>query len=406
MGAVGLVAGYAEVLRLPHAARVFVPALVGKLSYSMVVLATILAVEHATGSFAAAGVATGAFGLANVVAAPARARFIDRAGQRVALNSLAIVFGLGTAGLALATMLPDPALLPIVGLGVLAGASSPPVGAAMRVLWSDLAPTPQLKARAYSLDAVFEEVLFTAGPLVVSLVVMLAGAPSGLFATAATGVIGTLVMTSGAASRRRTAVAARADRSKAPLRQPRFVPLLVALLGTGIVIGAIEVGVPAAADGLPTLVTGALMAMMPIGSATGGLVYGQRAWRSRAVVRLVVISVGIALACAVAAVAPNLVALAVVLVVVGLFIAPGLITGYLLADELTHPDVQTEASSWVNTATNLGAASASAVAGWLVESVSVESTFVMGAGAALVTALIAAPYLLRRSRVVSTSLPA
>jgi MFS family permease len=391
---------YLEVLRLPHALRVFVPAQLGKLSFSMTTLAVILAVQGATGSFAAAGATTGAFGLANVVAAPARARFIDRRGQRFALSLLAVCFGIAAIALGLATAVAEPSVPVLVGLGAVLGLACPPVGAAMRVLWSDIAPAGPLLARAYSLDAVVEEVLFTLGPFVVSIVVAVFAPPAGLFATAIAAVAGTIAMTSGAASRKRVATTETAPPEDSPLRQRGFVPLLVALLGGGIVIGAVEVAVPASASAEPAIITGVLMAMMPVGSGTGGLLYGAVHWRSRAVVRLVAISVAIAAACAVLGAAPNLVVLAILLIVVGFFISPGMITGYVLVDELTAPSVRTEAFAWVGTATNLGAAAASAAGGWLVDHVSVQSSFLLGAIGALACAVASAPFLLRRRSVM------
>lgn len=387
---------YLDVLRLPHALRVFLPAQLAKLSFCMVTLALLLAVHAATGSFTAAGLATGAFGVANVLVAPARARFIDRRGQRVSLVLLASVFAAACAALAVATWSRGASVPLIVVLSAVVGVSCPPVGAALRVLWSDLAPDPATLQRAYSLDTVFEEVMFTVGPLVVSAVVALTVPPAGLITTGASALVGTLLMTSSRASRARVAVVEAPPAHHSPLRQPRFVPLLIALLGGGLVIGAVEVAVPAAAADAPAFVVGVLFAMMPVGSGTGGLVYGAIGWRSRALVRLVFAAAGLALACGLLVVAPNLVVLGLLLVVVGLFIAPSLITGYTLVDELTTTSVRTEAFAWIGTATNLGAAAASALGGWLIDHVSVQASFGLGAIGALACIALAAPFLLRR----------
>ncbi|MFT2690666.1 hypothetical protein [Clavibacter zhangzhiyongii] len=82
--------GYLAVLALPGALRTFLPALLGRLSFAMVTLGLLLLVQSATGSFAAAGLASGAFGLANVLASPARARLVDARGQRPVLVALAL----------------------------------------------------------------------------------------------------------------------------------------------------------------------------------------------------------------------------------------------------------------------------------------------------------------------------
>jgi MFS family permease len=392
----GLARDYAEVLRLPHAMRVFVPALVGKLSFTMVVLAILLSVQAATDSFTVAGIATGAFGLTNVVASPYRARFVDRSGQRRGLGVLAAGFALGMFGLAIATAVEHPAVGLIVALALVSGVFAPPIGAAMRVLWANLAPTPALKSRAYSLDAVADEVLYTTGPLIVTLVIAIASPTGGLIAVGATALIGTLLMTSGVASRAHAPVAEAAPASARPLRQRGFVPALVALLGTGLVIGVVEIGAPAIASDQPTIVVGLLIAMLSLGSGIGGLVYGNREWRSRSIVRLIVLGAAMALACGTLVLAPNLWVLGGLLVIVGLFLAPSLVTGYVLADELTVPEVRTEASSWINTSTNLGGAVSTAVGGFLIDTVSTDAALGAGAVAALACVAIATPFLLRK----------
>jgi hypothetical protein len=74
-----MAAAYAAIVRAPGVLRVFVPSLLGRMSFATVTLGCVVLVAHATGSYAAAGLASGAFGLANVIAAPFRARF---GGQR------------------------------------------------------------------------------------------------------------------------------------------------------------------------------------------------------------------------------------------------------------------------------------------------------------------------------------
>ena len=59
---------YADVLRIPGAAALFGSALIGRLAFATVSLSLLLSVQAATGTFAAAGAATGAFGVTNVIA--------------------------------------------------------------------------------------------------------------------------------------------------------------------------------------------------------------------------------------------------------------------------------------------------------------------------------------------------
>jgi predicted MFS family arabinose efflux permease len=414
--------GYLAVLALPGALRAFLPAMVGRLSFAMVTLALLLLIQTATGSFAAAGLATGAFGLANVLASPARARLVDRRGQRPVLVALALGHAAGLVALVAVVRADAPAAV-IVVVAAAAGLLLPPLGAAMRVVWAALVPDPRMRTRAYSLDAVSEEVVFTIGPLLVAALVAVADPELAVLASAAATVVGTLGMTSAPLSRaqgaRITPVpavgrgpddrAARRGRVRAadPLRQPLVVPLLVALVGVGAVLGSVEVAVAALAERTGgAAFAGPLLAAFAAGSAIGGLAYGTRAWSSPARIRLPVLATAMVAATGVlAAVAAGvpvgadplaLVAVAVALVPVGLFLAPAMVTGYLLADERSAPEVRTEASAWVNTAVNTGVALAAAGVGVVVDGAGPVAGIALGAFAAVALLGGAAPWLLRR----------
>lgn len=387
-----MTSGYLEVLGTPGALRAFLPALLGRLSFAMVTLVVLFAVEEATGSFAVAGAATGAFGLANVLASPYRARFVDRVGQRIALNALTAGFAAGLGGIALLTAQHDPAPVAIVGLAAVCGLFPPPLGASMRVLWGSMIPAGPLRTRAYSIDAVCEELLFTVGPLIGAVSVGTGSPTIALGLTAALALVGTAGMTSSPLSGRRTAGATvtRTTASR-PLRQPGFLAVLVALLGVGVVLGTIEIVAPAVAAGHNSVqLAGILLAAFAGGSAVGGLLYGHRTWRMSLRSRLLIAGTVMTVLCALLAAIGSVVVLGIGLAMVGFFLAPSLVTGYLLADDLTSVDVRTEASSWINTAVNAGAAAAATGIGFAVERVEPQLGFVIGALAALVLLCIAA----------------
>ena len=74
MPATTLSATYADVLRLKHVPFVFSTALTGRFAYPLVGLPLLFAIEEATQSFSAAGIAVGAYGAGAGFLAPARAR--------------------------------------------------------------------------------------------------------------------------------------------------------------------------------------------------------------------------------------------------------------------------------------------------------------------------------------------
>ena len=104
--------------------------------------------------------------------------------------------------------------------------------------------------------------------------------------------------------------------------------------------------------------------------------------------------------CALLATLGSAVILACGLVAVGFFLAPSLVTGYLLADDITAVEVRTEASSWINTAVNAGAAVAAVIVGFTVDAGDPRLGFLIGAGMALTLVLAASVPLLRSTKPV------
>ncbi|TFB63023.1 MFS transporter [Cryobacterium sp. Hz7] len=396
--------GYLEVMRTAGALRVFVPALVGRLSFAMVTLVLLFAVQRSTDSFAVAGAATGAFGLANVIASPYRARFVDRRGQRFALNSLAIAFAAGLSGMAALTAQSEPPAGVLVGLAAVVGLFPPPLGASMRVLWGSITEPGAVQTKAFSVDAVCEELLFTTGPLIAAAVVGAASPPVGLLTTALVALLGTLGMTSSPLSLGHGAVTTAPRNSSQPLRQSGFVAILIALLGVGVVLGTVEVVAPAVADSQGSVgLAGILLAAFAAGSAVGGLLYGQRTWRNSLVKRLLISSTLMTVLCALLAALGSVAVLGFGLVVVGFFLAPSLVTGYLLADDITAVEVRTEASSWINTAVNAGAAVAAVMVGLAMDAVESRLGFIIGGGMALILVMVASVPLLRNSKAAAVA---
>ena len=107
----------------------------GWLSFSSYGLAIVLAVQAATGSFAVAGAAVGAFSAGSALLAPARGRFVDRRGPR------AVACFAGPHAAALTLLVAGCAASQRSGLLVaaaaLAGASVPPLIATARSLWPE-----------------------------------------------------------------------------------------------------------------------------------------------------------------------------------------------------------------------------------------------------------------------------
>lgn len=374
-------ASYSALLRLPGALPAFAAAAVLRLSYASVVLSLLLVVQDATGSFAVAGTAVGAYALPSLFA-PYKSRLVDRLGVRRTLTSLGVGYSTVLAVIAACSVGGVQIALPYLLLAAASGVLSPPAGPVMRGIWAALTPDELGRSRAYSLDAVAEEGLFAVGPLLVGAVLLVAGPETALAVTAGLALAGACVLGQSRAAAA-VAVAARLPSGRqllGPLHLSGVRWIVVAMLVVGFALAPLEVAVVARATqaGSPAA-AGYLLAVLSVGSAAGGLLWG-RLRRPPTTGLLLTVMAMLGVGTAVAGLVPSLPALGVVLALTGAAIAPAFVVAYVLADRLVDGSVRTETNTWIATAANIGGAAGAAVAGLLTEHVSARASFAVGGG--------------------------
>jgi predicted MFS family arabinose efflux permease len=383
---------YRAVLGLPFALRTFVPALGGRLAYGLLPLATLLTILDATGSYAAAGLALALFGVTSVLL-PAKARRIDRFGQRRTLPALAL---LCAAALTAAVTTDSPVVLVIL-IG-LAGLAAPPLGPAMRASWRVLTLGTSLKERAYAMDSVAEETLYLVGPLLAGLLIAVRRPSDALLVTAlllVAGAVG-MVLPPSAALKPPAAAALPAAELGRPAVSPAvgharglavgrpMWPVLAALVvaAAGVSVAYTAVAAAAVGQGHPGA-AGWLEAAAATGGVVGGLLWARRRHRHSRNRQLALLLGTQAVAALLAgAVVGSLPALGAVLLLGGAAVAPLYVVAYLAADDLAPEGRGTEAGTWVNVAANAGSAAGSAAAGFLVQAAGPAPAF-LTAGAVL-----------------------
>lgn len=130
-------------------------------------LAILWAVQGATGSFAIAGIATGAFAITEALLAPQVARFVDSHGQASVAVFQLPVFGLAAATLVVATSLHAPAWVWLMASAV-AGVSCPQIGSLAAARWRHLTDGTAQISTALALEAAVNTVTFMVGPVLVT----------------------------------------------------------------------------------------------------------------------------------------------------------------------------------------------------------------------------------------------
>lgn len=337
-------ASYAALLRLPGALPAFAAAAVLRLSYAAVVLSLLLVVQDATGSFAVAGAAVGAYALPSLLA-PYKSRLVDRVGVRRTLTCLGVGYAAALAGMGACAVGGVDATPPYLLLAATAGGLSPPAGPVMRGIWAALTPDETGRSRAYSLDAVAEEGLFAVGPLLVGAVLLVSGPVTALAVTAGLAVAGACAL---GVSKAAAAISVPARRPSGrsllwPLLLPGVRWIVVAMLGVGFALAPLEIGVVARATqaGSPAA-AGYLLAVLSVGSAADGLLWGRLRHQPTTAGQLIAVMAVLGLGTAAAGLVPSLPALAVVLALTGAAIAPAFVVAFVLADRLVDDNVRTE----------------------------------------------------------------
>jgi predicted MFS family arabinose efflux permease len=247
------------------------------------------------------------------------------------------------------------------------GLLAPPLGPSMRSNWRLLTDGSALKERAYALDAVAEECLFLGGPLIAGLLISLVSAPAALACSAALLFVGTLAMVTSPVTTR-TAAASPSRHPLGPLVIPslRRILLVVMVTASGISMAYLCVAGVAQRAGHPGA-AGYVEAAIGLGSVAGGLLWARRRHTRSWAVHLGGLIAVLAAGLIAASLVTDLVVLGIVMGVAGAAVAPLFVVSYLAADEVTPPYQRTEASTWINTANNLGSAAGAALAGLVIE---------------------------------------
>jgi MFS family permease len=381
----------ASILSAPGATVLLGSSIVARLPLAMFSIALLVHAQRLTGSFAVAGLVTGAYAVASAASAPLLGGLVDRRGQTSVLVGGASV----SAGLLVAiALLPAgaPAAL-LIALGAATGLATPPLAACVRTLLPAIVPDPSGLPRLFALESTVLELTFVAGP-------PLALGLGSLWSPGAALAIAGLVLLAGAlafaaqpASRRwRPERGARRPRGGS-LRSPAMRTLVLILLGTGTAFGATEVGVAAAAHALGSAGSaGPLLGLWGLGSLLGGVAATRVGGGARDARSLIPLVVALAIVHgALILAAGSVAAIAVVITLAGATIAPTVSSIYAMVDAAAPAGTQTEAYSWLVTASLVGASLGSAAAGALAQSAGPAAAFgvvgVAGAAATLAATL-------------------
>ncbi|MFF4321456.1 MFS transporter [Streptomyces sp. NPDC001568] len=380
-----MAAGYVELLRTRHAARLLVGTLVGRLPNGIASIALVMFVRAEGGSYSLAGALAAAYGVANAIGQPLLGRAVDLYGQPRVQLPAAVVSALGMVWLAFAGI--GTAAVAYAAV-VVAGLFTPPLEGGLRALWpSVLGGKEERVHAAYAMDAVAQEVMFTVGPLLVTVFVSLWSPAVALVALNVLGVLGALSVVVSEPSRAWRS-APREAHWLGALRSRGLLALLGAFFFVGTALGSITVSAVAYADEHGgAAVYGWMMAALGLGALVGGVTYGARQWPGAPERRLQLLVALLAVCYLPLMLTVGPVAMTALAALAGVFLAPAIACAFIVVDRHAPVGTVTEAFSWLVTFFGVGAAMGTAAAGPAVEAGGITAGFAV-AGAAGVAALL------------------
>lgn len=388
---------YRAAFRTPGSAAFSVAAFIMRMPIAMYPIGLVLIISARDGRYGFAGVLSACYILGGAVGNPTLARLVDRYGQRRLIRPASVVHV--AAVLALAALLQNGApnwtlLVPtfVSGFAYLS------VGSLVRARWSlVLAGRPELAA-AYSVESTLDEVIFVVGPLVATVIATQVKPVLVLYVAAALVGLGALRL----ASLRDTeppAHAADAARHASVLREPGMPLLTASAIGMGALFASAEVSMVAfCGQHHHRAASGLVLAAIAFGSGLAGFVYGSRRRQAPLLSRFRQQAVLFAVLPAVLFAAPNVPVLAACGFVLGLGIAPLLITAFGLVEQISPAGTLTEGLAWLSTGLNVGYGAGAAAVGAIADAHGARVAFSVAVAASASVGVLALALHARISR--------
>ena len=390
---------YLGVWQLPGGRVLLIVGILARLGIGMTPLALLLLVQQTTGHYTSAGIAGGIYALAGAAVSPVAGRIADRSGPSPVLLATAVLHPLALVGLLLTSRGGGSALPLIFATSALAGATYPPLTAAIRRAWTDATEVGtgqhHLRAAAMAAKTSLFELVFVLGPMLVAALIVITRDPSTALVSAAVATfVGTIWIARLPIMRHwRRQDTAEAARGLGPLRVSGFPALLACVGALGTAFGAAGVIVPAYAGqhGGGESLGGVLLGVWGVGSAIGGIWFGTRRPAMALPRQFAWLLGAVAASFLVLAAMPNPWALGTALVIGGATIAPALTVESNLVGRIAPAAMLNEAYTWVVTVSVAGSAAGGAVAGSIVDQPGgLPWAFVFAAFVLVAAALIAA----------------
>jgi MFS family permease len=346
----------------------------------MLSLAYLLRVQQVTSSYGAAGLVLAATSVGQAIAGPLTSRWMGRWGMRPVLILTTVICAITIFAIA---FVPMPIYLYMI-VGFVGGLTTPPVQPAVRTIYPKMVTSAQL-TRLFALDASAQEIIWIAGPVVITFISIQVSTVLGVVVPGILLVAGGLWFVLSPEVGKVRIPRSRRSLGAVLAKKPVILATFVGLLLIGA-CAATEASV-VAVFGHSGPQAGIVLAIWSVGSLAGGLALGHIPVGPWALARrMIIVAVGIALAVFTLG---NFWGLSATLLISGLGIAPALgVMSAIVASSVRFSETA-EAYGWVGTGQLIGAAAGSGVAGAFIDQGGAQGGFIVAGVLAIVGALVA-----------------
>lgn len=358
---------YRHLFTEPGTGNFVIAGLLARIPLPMAGIGIITLLSQQRGGYALAGAVSATFVLTYALLSPQISRYVDRYGQRRVLPAATAISITGLFILMAGSHwnVTDALLF----LGALLAGFMPSMSAMVRARWTALYRGQPRLQTAYSLETVLDELTFIVGPpLSIGLSVTLFP-QAGLLLAALLLIVGVFALV----MQRRTepplvAAGSAISGSGSVIRMTSVQLLTLLMVAMGVIVGTVDIVSVAFAEQLGRPAAASLvLSAYAAGSCVSGLLYGSV--RLKTPLHRLLWLGGLATAATTLPLilVTNLTALAMALLMAGLFFAPTMIVAMSLVERQVSENQLTEGMTWLLAGLNVGVALGAVIAGQVVD---------------------------------------
>jgi predicted MFS family arabinose efflux permease len=257
-----------------------------------------------------------------------------------------------------------------------------------------IAPSTPILRTAFAWESILDELIFTFGPLIASVLALHVGIATPLVVAAVIVFVGgwslALQKKSEPPLHPRQSVDEDAGKGKSAILQIGMPALVLAAVGSGALFGAYDVAVVAFAEQRDQAgMAGVVLALWAFGSLVGGLFFGGRRWPYSLPRLLILTSLAQVIVVFPAWLLSSIPMLLLATFIAGVAVAPTLISLFSLAERLVPPRQLTEGLTWTNSALAIGFALGSSLGGASIDNIGTSMSFLLAWAGTLLTFVVA-----------------